>query len=133
VELTAATARWQSDLRLSRWINVGRRDFEHWARRTRHRLRLWRHAAARPAGDGPARPEAELARQVEERTRELTALSTHLQTCRSSRNPRCRANCTTKLGGLLVAGKKWTCPGCNIGSHERLRHPNSASSASMTA
>ncbi len=47
----------------------------------------------------------ELEHQVDERTRELTALSTHLQGVSERKSPRSRAELHDELGGLLVAAR----------------------------
>ena len=105
VELTAATARWQSDLRLSRWITLGgailniglvalATGFVYGDMRRRARL-------ATDLRD----QKRELARQVEERTRELTALSTHLQDVSELEKSALSRELHDELGGLLVAAR----------------------------
>ncbi len=105
VELTAATARWQSDLRLSRWITLGgailniglvalATGFVYGDMRRRARL-------ATDLRD----QKRELARQVEERTEELTALSTHLQDVSELEKSALSRELHDELGGLLVAAR----------------------------
>jgi signal transduction histidine kinase len=104
-ELSAATARWQSDLRLSRWITMGGAIlniglvvlatalvFGEMRRRARQASDL-RHQ------------KRELARQVDERTRELTALSTHLQGVSELEKSALSRELHDELGGLLVAAR----------------------------
>lgn len=104
-ELSAATARWQSDLRLSRWITVGgvilniglvllatALVYLDMRRRTRQALAL-RHQ------------KRELARQVGERTQELSALSTHLQGVSELEKSALSRELHDELGGLLVAAR----------------------------
>ena len=104
-ELTAATARWQSDLRLSRWITLGGAI-----------LNIGLVALATGLVYGEMRRRArqaidlrdqkrELARQVEERTRELTALSTHLQDVSELEKSALSRELHDELGGLLVAAR----------------------------
>jgi signal transduction histidine kinase len=104
-ELAAATARSQSDLRLSRWIttcgallNIGLVllatglvyvDMRRRARQAAE-LRDQKHA---------------LSRQVSERTRELTALSTHLQGVSEQEKSALSRELHDELGGLLVAAR----------------------------
>jgi len=105
VELTAATARWQSDLRLSRWITLGGAILN---------IGLVALATGFVYGDMRRRArqatdlrdqKRELARQVEERTRELTALSTHLQDVSELEKSALSRELHDELGGLLVAAR----------------------------
>jgi len=86
-ELAAATEQWQADFQVSRWVsaagvilNIGlvllatRLVYGDMRRRARQAINL-------------RDQKQELEREVDERTRELTALSTHLQGCRNRRNP----------------------------------------------
>jgi signal transduction histidine kinase len=104
-ELAAATARWRSDLRLSRWITMGGAIlniglvvlatalvYGEMRRRARQASDL-RHQ------------KRELARQVDERTRELTALSTHLQGVSELEKSALSRELHDELGGLLVAAR----------------------------
>ena len=105
VELTAATARWQSDLRLSRWITLGGAILN---------IGLVALATGFVYGDMRRRArqatdlrdqKRELARQVAERTRELTALSTHLQDVSELEKSALSRELHDELGGLLVAAR----------------------------
>jgi signal transduction histidine kinase len=104
-ELTAATAQWQSDFRMSRWVsaagvilNIGlvllasRLVYGDMRRR------------ARQATDLRDQTQ-ELERQVDERTHELTALSTHLQGVSELEKSALSRELHDELGGLLVAAR----------------------------
>jgi signal transduction histidine kinase len=104
-ELAAATASWQSDLRMSRWITLGGAI-----------LNIGLVALATGFVYGEMRRRArqatnlldqkrELARQVEERTQELTALSTHLQVVSELEKSALSRELHDELGGLLVAAR----------------------------
>ena len=104
-ELSAATARWQSDLRLSRWITLGGAILN---------IGLVALATGLVYGDMRRRArqatdlriqKRELARQVEERTLELTALSTHLQGVSELEKSALSRELHDELGGLLVAAR----------------------------
>jgi len=104
-ELSAATARWQSDLRLSRWITLGGALLN---------IGLVVLATALVYGDMRRRArqatdlrdqKRELGRQVEERTQELTALSTHLQGVSELEKSALSRELHDELGGLLVAAR----------------------------
>jgi signal transduction histidine kinase len=104
-ELTVATTRWQSDLRLSRWITLGGAILN---------IGLVALATGLVYGDMRRRArqatdlrdqKRELARQVEERTRELTALSTHLQDVSELEKSALSRELHDELGGLLVAAR----------------------------
>jgi signal transduction histidine kinase len=105
VELSAATTRWQSDLQLSRWITIGGAILN---------IGLVALAMALVYGDMRRRArqatdlrdqKQELARQIEERTRELTALSTHLQGVSEQEKSALSRELHDELGGLLVAAR----------------------------
>ncbi len=102
-ELSTATARWQTDLQLSRWITIGGAILN---------IGLVLLASALVYGDMRRRArqttdlrdqKQELARQVEQRTRELTALSTHLQEVSELEKSALSRELHDELGGLLVA------------------------------
>jgi signal transduction histidine kinase len=104
-ELAAATARWQSDFRLSRWITLGGAILN---------IGLVALATGLVYGDMRRRArlatdlrdqKRELARQVEERTAELTALSTHLQGVSELEKSALSRELHDELGGLLVAAR----------------------------
>jgi signal transduction histidine kinase len=104
-ELAAATSSWRRDLLWSRWLimigtalNVGlllltmRRVYGDMKRR------------AQQATDLRDRSQ-ELERQVAERTRDLTALSTHLQEVSEQEKAALSRELHDELGGLLVAAR----------------------------
>jgi signal transduction histidine kinase len=104
-ELSAATARWRSDLRLSRWITLGGAMLN---------IGLVVLATGLVYGDMRRRAQQatdlklqkrELARQVDDRTRELTALSTHLQGVSELEKSALSRELHDELGGLLVAAR----------------------------
>jgi signal transduction histidine kinase len=104
-ELSAATARWQTDLHISRWVtllgvvlNIGLVAlasilvFGDMRRRARHAIDL-------------RDQKQDLARQVEERTQEMTELSTHLQEVSELEKSALSRELHDELGGLLVAAR----------------------------
>jgi len=104
-ELSAATAQWQVDFRVSRWVsaagvilNIGlvllatRLVYGDMRRRARQATSL-------------RDQKQELEQQVEERTRELTALSTHLQGVSEQEKSALSRELHDELGGLLVAAR----------------------------
>jgi signal transduction histidine kinase len=104
-EQAAATSRWQSDFRLSRWVsaagvilNIGlvllatRLVYGDMRRRARQATNL-------------RDQKQELEHQVDERTRELTALSTHLQGVSEQEKSALSRELHDELGGLLVAAR----------------------------
>jgi signal transduction histidine kinase len=104
-ELSTATARWQTDLQLSRWITLGGAILN---------IGLVVLATALVYGDMRRRAQQasdlrlqkrELARQVDDRTRELTALSTHLQGVSELEKSALARELHDELGGLLVAAR----------------------------
>ena len=104
-EFSAATARWQSDLQISRAITFGGAILNIGLvvvatalvyREMRRRARL---------ATDLRNQKQELARQVDERTRELTALSTHLQGVSEQEKSALSRELHDELGGLLVAAR----------------------------
>jgi len=104
-ELSAATAQWQADFRMSRWVsaagvilNIGlvllatRLVYGDMRRRARQAIDL-------------RDQKQELEHQVDERTRELTALSTHLQGVSEQEKSALSRELHDELGGLLVAAR----------------------------
>jgi signal transduction histidine kinase len=104
-ELSAASAQWQADFRVSRWVtalgailNIGlvlvatRLVYGDMRRRARQATDL-------------RDKKRELERQVDERTRELTALSTHLQGVSEQEKSALSRELHDELGGLLVAAR----------------------------
>jgi signal transduction histidine kinase len=104
-ERSAATARWQTDLQVSRWITLGGAILN---------IGLVILATALVYGDMRRRArqaadlihqKRDLARQVDDRTRELTALSTHLQGVSELEKAALSRELHDELGGLLVAAR----------------------------
>jgi signal transduction histidine kinase len=104
-ELSASTAQWQTDFRVSRWVsaigvilNIGlvllaaRLVYSDMRRRARQATNL-------------RDQKQELEHQVAERTRELTALSTHLQGVSEQEKSALSRELHDELGGLLVAAR----------------------------
>ena len=104
-ELAAATAQWQTDFKISRWVttlgvilNIGlvllatRLVYGDMRRRARQATHL-------------RDQKQELEQQVDERTRELTALSTHLQELSEQEKSALSRELHDELGGLLVAAR----------------------------
>jgi signal transduction histidine kinase len=136
-EYSTATARWQSDLRLSRWITSGGAILD---------LGLVILAAALVYGDMRRRArqatdlrdqKRELARQVDERTRELTALSTHLQGVSEQEKSALSRELHDELGGLLVAARmdlSWLqqrLPTCDPAIEQRFKRIHESLSAGV--
>jgi signal transduction histidine kinase len=104
-ELSAATAQWQTDFKVSRWVsrlgvilNLGllllatRLVYGEMRRRARQAIDF-------------RDQKRELTREVNERTRELTALSTHLQEVSEQEKSALSRELHDELGGLLVAAR----------------------------
>jgi signal transduction histidine kinase len=104
-EAAAADAEWQADFRLSRWVsaagailNIGlvllavRLVYGDMRRRARQ-------------ATGLRNQKLELEREVDTRTRELTALSTHLQGVSEQEKSALSRELHDELGGLLVAAR----------------------------
>jgi signal transduction histidine kinase len=104
-ELTAATAQWQWDFRVSRWLSAAgvilnialvllatRLVYGDMRRRARQATNL-------------RDQKQELEHEVDERTRELTALSTHLQGVSEQEKSALSRELHDELGGLLVAAR----------------------------
>jgi signal transduction histidine kinase len=105
VELAAATARWRSQLEHTRWmtaagalINIGLVLLAARLVYGEMRRRALQATALRDQ-------KQELERQVAERTRELTALSTHLQGVSEQEKSALSRELHDELGGLLVAAR----------------------------
>ena len=105
VDLSAATVRWRADLWMSRCITTGGAILN---------IGLVLLTTGLVSGDIRRRAQQahllrdqkqELARQVEERTRELTALSTHLQGVSEQEKSALSRELHDELGGLLVAAR----------------------------
>ena len=104
-ELSAATMQWQSDFRLSRWVSAAGVILN---------LGLVLLATRLVYGDMRRRAlqatslrdqKQDLEQQVDERTRELTALSTHLQGISEQEKYALSRELHDELGGLLVAAR----------------------------
>jgi len=104
-ELSAATAQWQWDFQVSRWLsaagvilNIGlvllatHLVYGDMRRRARQATNL-------------RDQKLELEREVDDRTRELTALSTHLQGVSEQEKSALSRELHDELGGLLVAAR----------------------------
>jgi signal transduction histidine kinase len=104
-EMSAATAHWDDDFRLSRWVsaagaifNIGlvllaiRLVYDDMRRRAHQAIDL-------------RDQKLELERQVDSRTRELAALSTHLQGVSEQEKATLSRELHDELGGLLVAAR----------------------------
>ena len=104
-ELSAATAQWQREFRLSRWVsatgvilNIG---LVLLATRLVYGDMRRRALQATSLRD----QKLDLEHQVDERTRELTALSTHLQGVSEQEKSALSRELHDELGGLLVAAR----------------------------
>ena len=104
-ELAAATAQWQAEYQMSRWVsaagvvlNIGL------VLLASHLVFGDMRRRARLATDLRDQKQ-ELERQVEERTRELTALSTHLQGVSEEEKSALSRELHDELGGLLVSAR----------------------------
>jgi len=104
-EAAAANAEWQQDYRLSRWVsaagailNIGLVVLAIWLVLSDMRRRARQAAALRDQ-------KSELEQQVEARTSELTALSTHLQGVSEQEKSALSRELHDELGGLLVAAR----------------------------
>src|SRR3984893_5958905 len=104
-ELSSATAQWQADFQVSRWVsaagvilNIGlvllatRLVYGDMRRRARQAINL-------------RDQKQELEQQVDERTRELTALSTHLQGVSEQEKSALSRELHDELGGLAVGAR----------------------------
>jgi signal transduction histidine kinase len=104
-EAAAANAEWQEDFQLSRWVsaagailNIGLVLLAIRLVYTDMRRRARQAAALRGQ-------KSELEQQVDARTRELTALSTHLQGVSEQEKSALSRELHDELGGLLVAAR----------------------------
>src|SRR5271170_7922782 len=104
-ELSTATAQWQADFRVSRWVSAAGVILN---------IGLVLLASRLVYGDMRRRAlqatnlrdqKQELEHQVDERTRELTALSTHLQGVSELEKSALSRELHDELGGLLVAAR----------------------------
>ncbi len=105
VELAAATARWQAQLELTRWITAAEALVNIWLVLLAARL-VYGEMRRRALQATVLRDQKlELERQVAERTAELTALSTHLQGVSEQEKSALSRELHDELGGLLVAAR----------------------------
>jgi signal transduction histidine kinase len=104
-EMSAATAHWQADFRLSRWVSAAGAIFNILLvllaiRLVYNDMRRRAHQAIDLRDQ-----KLELEQQVDSRTRELAALSTHLQGVSEQEKAALSRELHDELGGLLVAAR----------------------------
>jgi signal transduction histidine kinase len=105
VEHTAAAAHWENSLSLSRWITVCGTIFNMLLVAVASRL-VWLDMRRRTALTAELRDQKlQLERQVEDRTRELVELSTHLQNVSEREKAGLARELHDELGGLLVGAR----------------------------
>jgi signal transduction histidine kinase len=104
-ELAADTRQWQTDFRLSRWVtaagallNIGLVLLAIWLVYGDMRRRAFQAKGLRDQ-------KLDLEQQVDSRTKELTALSTHLQGVSEQEKSALSRELHDELGGLLVAAR----------------------------
>lgn len=104
-ELSAATAQWQTDFRVSRWVSAAGVILNIGLVLLASRL-VYGDMRRRALQATSLRDQKqELEREVEQRTRELTALSTHLQGVSELEKSALSRELHDELGGLLVAAR----------------------------
>jgi signal transduction histidine kinase len=104
-ELSAATVQWQSDFRLSRWVSAAGVILNLGLVLLATRL-VYSDMRRRALQATSLRDQKQdLEQQVDERTRELTALSTHLQGISEQEKYALSRELHDELGGLLVAAR----------------------------
>lgn len=104
-ELSAATVQWQSDFRLSRWVSAAGVILNLGLVLLATRL-VYGDMRRRALQATSLRDQKQnLEQQVDERTRELTALSTHLQGISEQEKYALSRELHDELGGLLVAAR----------------------------
>ena len=104
-ELSAATVQWQSDFRLSRWVSAAGVILNLGLVLLATRL-VYADMRRRALQATSLRDQKQdLEQQVDERTRELTALSTHLQGISEQEKYALSRELHDELGGLLVAAR----------------------------
>jgi signal transduction histidine kinase len=105
VEHGAATEHWASSLTLSRWITISGTFFNMLLVAVASRL-VWLDIRRRTALTAELREQKlQLERQVEDRTRELVELSTHLQNVAEREKASLARELHDELGGLLVGAR----------------------------
>src|ERR1700689_3249392 len=104
-QAAAANAEWQEDFHLSRWVsaagatlNIGLVSLAIWLVYSDMRRRARQAAALRDQ-------KSQLEKQVQARTEQLTALSTHLQGVSEQEKSALSRELHDELGGLLVAAR----------------------------
>jgi signal transduction histidine kinase len=105
LEHNAATAHWAGSLNLSRWITLSGTIFNMLLVFVASRL-VWLDMRRRTALTAELRDQKQqLERQVEDRTRELVELSTHLQNVAEREKASLARELHDELGGLLVGAR----------------------------
>jgi signal transduction histidine kinase len=105
VEHNAATAHWDGSLTLSRWLTLSGTIFNMLLVFVASRL-VWLDMRRRTALTAELRDQKlQLERQVEDRTRELIELSTHLQNVAEREKASLARELHDELGGLLVGAR----------------------------
>jgi signal transduction histidine kinase len=105
VEHGAAVAHWSASLVLSRWITLSGTIFNLLLVAVASRL-VWLDMRRRTALTAELRDQKlQLERQVEDRTRELVELSTHLQNVSEREKASLARELHDELGGLLVGAR----------------------------
>jgi signal transduction histidine kinase len=105
VEHSAAAAHWAGSLTLSRWITLSGTIFNMLLVFIASRL-VWLDIRRRTALTAELRDQKlQLERQVEDRTRELVELSTHLQNVAEREKASLARELHDELGGLLVGAR----------------------------
>jgi signal transduction histidine kinase len=105
IEHNAATAHWDNSLTLSRWLTVSGTIFNMLLVFVASRL-VWLDMRRRTALTAELRDQKlQLERQVEDRTRELVELSTHLQNVAEREKAGLARELHDELGGLLVGAR----------------------------
>ncbi len=105
VEAAAANAEWQTDFRLSRWVSAAGAILNIGLVLLAVRLVYSDMRRRAQQAAGLRNQKLELEREVDARTRELTALSTHLQGVSEQEKSALSRELHDELGGLLVAAR----------------------------
>jgi signal transduction histidine kinase len=104
-ELSTATAQWQADFRVSRWVSAAGVILNIGLVLLASRLVYGDMRRRALVATNLRDQKQELEHQVAERTRELTALSTHLQGVSELEKSALSRELHDELGGLLVAAR----------------------------
>jgi signal transduction histidine kinase len=105
VEAAAANAEWQTDFRLSRWVSAAGAILNIGLVLLAVRLVYSDMRRRAQQAAGLRNQKLELEREVDARTRDLTALSTHLQGVSEQEKSALSRELHDELGGLLVAAR----------------------------